>query len=48
VLLGAGAGVLLQQFAIVYPTMIVALIALGGGAALGLLMGVFGRSGPRY
>jgi hypothetical protein len=48
VLLGAGAGVLLQQFAIVYPTMIVALIALGGGAALGLLLGVFGRSGPRY
>ena len=49
VLLGAGVGVLLQQFSIVYPTMIVALIALGGGAALGLIMGLFGRSaGPKY
>lgn len=48
VVLGAGVGVLLQQFSIVYPTMIVALIALGGGAALGLLMGIFGRSGPKY
>jgi hypothetical protein len=48
-LLGAGAGVLLQQFSIVYPTMIVALIALGGGAALGLVLGLVGRrGGPRY
>ena len=47
--LGAGVGVLLQQFSILYPTMIVALIVLGGGAALGLLMGLFGRRGaPRY
>jgi hypothetical protein len=48
VLLGAGAAVLLQQFAIVYPTMIVALIALGAGALLGIVAGLFGRSGPRY
>jgi hypothetical protein len=49
VVLGAGVGVLLQQFSIVYPTMIAALIALGGGAALGLLMGLFGQRGrPRY
>jgi hypothetical protein len=48
-LLGVGVGVLLQQFSIVYPTMIVALIAVGGGAALGLVLGLFGRSsGPRY
>jgi hypothetical protein len=47
-LLGAGVGVLLQQFSILYPTTVVALIALGGGAALGLLLGVLGRSGPRY
>jgi hypothetical protein len=48
-LLGAGVGTLLQQFSIVYPTAIVALIALGGGAALGLAMGLFGRStGPKY
>jgi hypothetical protein len=48
VLLGAGVAVLLQQFAIVYPTMIVALIALGGGALLGIVCGLFGRSGPKY
>jgi hypothetical protein len=48
VLLGVGVAVLLQQFAIVYPTMIVALIALGGGALLGFVGGLFGRSGPRY
>jgi hypothetical protein len=48
VLLGAGAAVLLQQFAIVYPTMIVAVIALGGGALLGIVGGLFGRSGLRY
>jgi hypothetical protein len=49
VLLGVGVGALLQQFSIVYPTTIVALIAVGGGAALGLAMGLFGRStGPKY
>ena len=47
-LLGAGVAVLLQQFAIVYPTMIVALIALGAGALLGMVCGLFGRSGPKY
>ena len=47
-LLGAGVGVLLQQFSIVYPTTIVAVIVLGGAAALGLLMGFFGRSDLRY
>ena len=46
--LGVGVGVLLQQFSILYPTMVVALIALGGGAALGLVMGLLGRSRPRY
>jgi hypothetical protein len=49
VLLGAGVGVLLQQFAILYPSLILALIALGGGALLGILSGLFGRRGrPRY
>ena len=49
VLLGAGVGVLLQQFAILYPSLILALIALGGGALLGILSGLFGRrSRPRY
>lgn len=48
-MLGAGVAVLLQQFSIVYPTMIVALIALGGGVAAGILSGLAGqRSGPRY
>jgi hypothetical protein len=44
-LLGAGIAVLLQQFSIVYPTMIIALIALGGGAALGILSGLWGQRG---
>ena len=48
-LLGAGVGVLLQQFALVYPTLIVALIALGGGALLGIVSGLAGRrTGPAY
>ena len=48
-MLGVGVAVLLQQFSIVYPSAIVALIALGGGAGLGLIMGLLGRSaGPRY
>ncbi len=48
-LLGAGVGLLLQQLAVVYPTLIVALIALGGGLALGVAIGIRGqRSGPRY
>lgn len=48
-LLGAGVGTLLQQYAIVYPTLLVGVIALGGGVALGLLLGLFGRStGPKY
>lgn len=49
ILLGAGVGVLLQQFALVYPTLIVALIALGGGFALGIVSGLWGRrTGPAY
>jgi hypothetical protein len=49
VLLGAGVAVLLQQFAVVYPTLAAAIIALGGGAVLGLLFGLFGTRGrPRY
>ena len=49
VLLGAGVAVLLQQFAILYPSLIVALIALGGGALLGIVSGILGRGGtPRY
>jgi hypothetical protein len=49
VLLGAGVAVLLQQFAILYPSLIVALIALGGGALLGIVSGIVSRGGrPRY
>jgi hypothetical protein len=49
VLLGAGVAVLLQQFSIVYPTLIVALVALGGGVVLGILSGLWGqRTGPAY
>jgi hypothetical protein len=48
-LLGVGVGVLLQQYSILYPTTIVAIVALGGGAALGLVLGLLGRGvGPRY
>ena len=48
-LLAAGVGVLLQQFSIVYPTAIVALLGLGGGLALGVLSGLWGqRGGLRY
>jgi hypothetical protein len=48
-LLGAGTALLLQQFSIVYPTVIVGLVALGGGLALGLLSGLWSqRSGPAY
>ena len=48
-LLGAGVGVVLQQFAIVYPTLIVAIIALGGGLALGVVSGLWGqRTGRVY
>jgi len=41
-LLGAGVGVLLQQFSVVYPTLGVAGALLAGGAALGLLFTLFG------
>lgn len=48
-LLGAGVGVLLQQFSILYPTAIVALLVLGGGLALGVLVGLWSqRTGPGY
>ena len=49
VLLGAGVAVLLQEYAVVYPTLAAAIIALGGGAVLGMLFGLFGTRGrPRY
>jgi hypothetical protein len=49
VLLGAGVGILLQQFAIVYPTLVVAIILLGGGAVLGILAGLSSQRGAhRY
>ena len=41
-LFGAGVGVLLQQFSVVYPTLGVAGALLAGGAALGLLFTLFG------
>jgi hypothetical protein len=41
--LGAGVGVLLQQFSVVYPTVLVAVAALGGGLALGVLAGLWSR-----
>lgn len=42
VLLGAGVGVLLQQFSVIYPTIGIAGALLAGGAALGLLFTLFG------
>jgi hypothetical protein len=47
ILLGAGVALLLQQFAIVYPTMVVAIIALGGGAVLGILSGLSAQRGAQ-
>lgn len=41
-LLGAGVGVLLQQFSVVYPTIGVTGALLAGGAALGLVFTLFG------
>lgn len=42
-LLGAGVGVLLQQLSVLYPTVLVALVLLGGGIVLGLLVGLGSR-----
>lgn len=48
-LLGVGAGVLLQQFSILYPTALVAVGLLGGGILLGVLSGIVGqRTGRAY
>ena len=41
-LLGAGVGVLLQQFAVLYPTIGITGALLAGGAAVGLLFTLFG------
>jgi hypothetical protein len=46
-LLGAGVGVLLQQLSVLYPTVLVALLLLGGGGALGLLVGLGSRRAGR-
>ncbi len=45
VILGAGIGVLLQQYGLFYPTQIATILVLVGGAALGFLAGVFGSRG---
>ncbi len=45
VILGAGSGVLLQQYGLFYPTQIATILVLVGGAALGFLAGVFGSRG---
>jgi hypothetical protein len=42
-LAGLGAGVLLQQYAILYPTRTVAIIELAAGLALGILLPSLGR-----
>jgi len=41
-LLGAGVGVLLQQFGVVYPTVPVAIVTVGAGVAVGFLLSVVG------
>jgi hypothetical protein len=47
--LGAGAGVLLQQLSVVYPTLLVAVGLLGGGLLLGVISGILGqRRGTAY
>lgn len=47
--LGAGVGLLLQQFSVVYPTVLVALAALGGGLVLGAIAGLWSqRTGRAY
>jgi hypothetical protein len=46
-LLAAGLGVLLQQLSVLYPTALFALLLLGGGVLLGLLVGLGSRRTAR-
>lgn len=45
VILGAGVGILLQQYGLFYPTRIASILVLVGGAAVGFLAGVLGSRG---
>ncbi len=45
VVLASGTGLLLQQYGLFYPTRIVAILVLAGGAVLGFLAGIVGSRG---
>lgn len=45
-LLGAGTGVLLQQFGVLYPTLIVSVLLVAGGVVVGFLAGMLGLRAP--